>query len=285
MEKKRISSDLLIVLVWIIMTFIFVIIPTLSDSIVRIILGIPMALFIPGYVLTGALFPKKDDLEGVERVALSFGLSIAIVPLLGLVLNFTFGIRPIPILLILTLYSVVMVAVANYRIGNLPEGDKFSVPFGKIYKDTVDAIKMKGNVGTIPKIVLILTIVLAIGIAYYVIAIPRVGEKFTEFYILGANREADGYPTKLTVGNSSGVLVGVVNHEYSDVNYTVQIALNNDTLVSKNLLLVHNQIWEENMTFISNKNGDNMKLEFWLFKDNNLTVPYRELHLWVNSVT
>jgi len=33
------------------------------------------------------LFPGKDDLDGIERIALSFGLSIAVVPLLGLALN------------------------------------------------------------------------------------------------------------------------------------------------------------------------------------------------------
>jgi len=30
-----------------------------------------------------------EGIDGIERVALSFGLSIAIVPLIGLVLNFT----------------------------------------------------------------------------------------------------------------------------------------------------------------------------------------------------
>jgi len=32
---------------------------------------------------------SREGIDGIERVALSFGLSIAIVPLIGLVLNFT----------------------------------------------------------------------------------------------------------------------------------------------------------------------------------------------------
>ncbi len=53
----------------------------------RIILGLPFILFFPGYTLITALFPKKSDLGAIERVALSFGLSIAVVPLIGLILN------------------------------------------------------------------------------------------------------------------------------------------------------------------------------------------------------
>lgn len=62
-------------------------------------------LFIPGYILIAALFTKKDDLDTIERIALSFGLSTAVVPLLGLTLSFTFGIRLIPIFIIVCLTS------------------------------------------------------------------------------------------------------------------------------------------------------------------------------------
>jgi len=55
----------------------------------RIVLGIPFLLFLPGYVLMTALYPKKEGPDAIERVALSFGLSIALVPLIGLILNYT----------------------------------------------------------------------------------------------------------------------------------------------------------------------------------------------------
>jgi uncharacterized membrane protein len=59
-------------------------------------------LFLPGYALIATLFPRKGDLDGIERIALSFGLSIAITPLLGLGLNYTpFGIRLTPILIVI----------------------------------------------------------------------------------------------------------------------------------------------------------------------------------------
>ncbi len=39
------------------------------------------------------------------------------------------------------------------------------------------------------------------------------------------------------------------------------------------------------MIFVPYKKGTDLKLEFLLFKDDNLTAPYRELHLWVNATS
>ena len=115
MEKpKKLPLDLLIALIWSLLSFIFIMIPFLSETFIRTILGIPMVIFIPGYVLIAALFPKKDDLLAIERIALSFGFSIAVVPLIGLLLNFTFGIKLIPILLALSLYNIVLILAAAY---------------------------------------------------------------------------------------------------------------------------------------------------------------------------
>ena len=70
----------------------------------RIALGLAFGLFFPGYTLIAALFPKKDSLNGIERLALSFGLSIVVVPLIGLILNYTpWGISLYPILVSLPL--------------------------------------------------------------------------------------------------------------------------------------------------------------------------------------
>jgi uncharacterized membrane protein len=283
-KNIEIPSDMLIILIWIISAFIFIIIPELSDTIIRTILGIPMVIFIPGYVLIAALFPKKNDLDTIERIALSFGLSIAIVPLIGLGLNYTpFGIRLIPILISLCIYAIILIYVAIYRRRKLPEDDQFSVPFHNIYDIVGKEINVQNRTDKILTIVLLFTMIFAIGMIYYVITVPKIGEKFTEFYILGPSGKADNYSTALKLGSSVTLLTGVVNHEYSPVNYTIQITLNNDTLSSQKLILSNNETWEKNITFMPDKKGNDMKLEFFLYKENNFTIPYRELHLWVNT--
>lgn len=142
---------------------------------------------------------------------------------------------------------------------------------------------MKNKIDNILTIILIFTIVLAIGALIYVITVPKIGEKFTEFYILNSTTgKADNYPNKLKINDSTTLLIGIVNHEYSIVNYTIQIDLDKNILISEKLKLNNNETWEKNMTFIPNKNGTDMKLQFLLYKENNFTDPYRDLHLWVN---
>ena len=92
----------------------------------RIVVGLAFVLFFPGYALIAALFPKKDDLDGVERLALSFGLSIAVVPLIGLGLNYTpWGIRLYPILISLLTFIIIMAIVAWYRRRRLLPQNRF----------------------------------------------------------------------------------------------------------------------------------------------------------------
>lgn len=65
----------------------------------RVALGLPFLLFLPGYTLVATLFPRRQGIDVLERIALSFGMSIAIVSLIGLILNFSnWGIRLEPVL-------------------------------------------------------------------------------------------------------------------------------------------------------------------------------------------
>ena len=99
--------------------------PFLPIQAVRIILGLPLILWFPGYTLIAALFPKKSNLDPIERGVLSFGLSIAVVPLIGPVLNTTpWGIRPHSFLLSLTFFIVALPVITWYGRCRLPANEK-----------------------------------------------------------------------------------------------------------------------------------------------------------------
>lgn len=61
-------------------------------ELIKIILGVIVILFLPGYIWSYVFF-KKEELDVLERVAVSTGLSIAIVPLLIFFLNQLFGMK------------------------------------------------------------------------------------------------------------------------------------------------------------------------------------------------
>lgn len=288
-ELNDISSDIKVVVGLVVLTCAFILLPPLSDSAMRTVLGLPMVLFLPGYALIAALFPKKDDLDGIERVALSFGLSIAVVPLIGLGLNYTpWGIRLIPILFSLSFFTVSMCAVAVIRRRTIHEGEEFSVPFMSTYLSAREELTKKpdNQLDRILSIILVLSILASVVTLAYVVVTPKEGEKFTEFYILGMDGMADGYPTNFTLGQSGNVVVGVVNHEYDVKNYSIGLFLNNgsSSVVFDHLsvMLDHNETWEQELMFTPESVGEDMKLQFLLYMNENTTVPYRDLHLWID---
>jgi len=131
LNTHKIPQDLALVILLTLLCIPFVLIAPLNATPVRIIFGLPLVLFLPGYSLIAALFPRKDDLDGIERVALSFGLSIAVVPLLGLALNYTpFGIRLSPVLTVLSLFTISLAIGAYIRRSRITEKDRFVIVMG-----------------------------------------------------------------------------------------------------------------------------------------------------------
>lgn len=82
---------------------------------VRHVLASIFVLGLPGYALIKTLFPTKE-LDQIERIALSIGLSLAIVPMIGLLLNYTpWGIRLAPVTLILSALTITLATAAVIR--------------------------------------------------------------------------------------------------------------------------------------------------------------------------
>jgi hypothetical protein len=82
----------------------------------RYILGSIFILFLPGYVLIESIFPKPDELNGIERLSLSIALSIGIVALEGFILNYTpWGIRLEPVLVALISTTLIFSIISIFR--------------------------------------------------------------------------------------------------------------------------------------------------------------------------
>lgn len=123
----NISVDLVATLLATFVALIVIFFPYVNDTVFRSILSSLIVIFTPGYALTAALFPRKADLSNVERVALAFGLSIAILALLAAPLSYFGPITLISIVGILTLFVTTCSIIGFLRRTRLSLGARFSV--------------------------------------------------------------------------------------------------------------------------------------------------------------
>lgn len=115
----------------------------------------------------------------------------------------------------------------------------------------------------------------------------------TEFYILGSEGTAENYPTEYILGENGTLIVGIVNHEQKPVNYTMEVMLEETPLPLpadwKNVYLENNETLEKVVTITPPFEGTDMRLAFLLYNEDekntfedNISVPYRNLNLWIN---
>jgi uncharacterized membrane protein len=274
----RFLDDL--IAIWLAAIVLLVAILLTPNSPVRVVLGLPFVLFFPGYVLIAALYPRGNDLDGIERVALSLGLSLAVVPLIGLVLNYTpWGIRLTPILVSLALFIAVCSAAAVRQRMRHSAAERFAGDIRPVLQAArslpwVSLALASGVIG----------VLLFAGFRFGVLGGSRVGEPFTEFYVLGPSGKAEGYPRRLMVGEPGSVIVGVINHEGHTAHYRMEVQAGADRLVSQeSLVLADGEKREDRVDIVLRRPARQVKVEFVLFMEG-AAVPYRRVHLWVDAL-
>jgi uncharacterized membrane protein len=299
-EIRERPDDLLICIVLALLLIALVIF--FPDSLARKILGLIFVLFLPGYAATAALFPENDQIDGIERVALTFGLSIAIVPLIGLALNFTpWGIRLDPILASVSGFIVFASLVGWYRRNRLPVDERFAIVVDA--KLDFAGMPMVDKALTVGIAAMLIASVVVLG---WAIATPRTGEKFTQLAILGPGGMATDYPRNMTVGQTKSVILTVESLEHRQLNYSIVIVLTtaDDAFFSlgegtidwaathaltprigivQNFSLEHKEYFNRTFSFNVISAGT-WKLQFLLYIEGQPIDQnaYREVHLWLN---
>jgi len=276
---KQIREHTDLVAIGIIVIALLVVVALSAPVPLRVIFGLPFLLFFPGYTLVAAVFPRVGHINGLERLALSFGLSIALTVFIGLILNYSpWGITLYPILLSLIGFVVIASVVAYLRRRRLRADERFVAAFGMKMPSWA---KLSAR-DRVLSIVLVLSVVVAIGAIGYMFAAPPAGEQFTEFYVLGPGGQAADYPTQLALGDEGEVLVGVVNHEGEETSYSLEVTTDGvrDGEV-RPIVLAHADTWEEEVSFAPQHSGESQKVEFLLYKGGE-SEPCQTLHLFVD---
>ncbi|MBN1389968.1 MAG: DUF1616 domain-containing protein [Candidatus Thermoplasmatota archaeon] len=268
LEIKKGNWDLIWIFI---LSFLFaVVILLLPDmELLRLIIGIPFLVLFPGYVLVSLLFPRKyieepeeeepvhekrkrgfrfrqkDEEEGTSsievpknktiniptRIALSIGLSLGIVPVLGYILNELyrlnstyFGLRTAPILISIYSFTMLFGLLAIIRRQRIPKEERFQVgirigPFS----DGTRSDRL------ITSVLVILIIIFSVSALYLWKYHHSEGEKYTEFFLLGPEGSISDYPKRFHVNENRILQIGITNNEFKDKHYTIRIFLDQDT--------------------------------------------------------
>jgi len=269
-------------LVAILISMALVIFAIVGEGPVRIALGLIFVLFLPGYTLVAALFPKRESLGAIERTALSFGLSIAVVPLIGLIMNYTpWGISLYPILISLLVFIVVAAGVAWFRRRRLPPEQRFEPCFRL---GLLQFWRFPNRWDRVLSGVLVVAILAVIGMLVFVALSPTVEEKFTEFYILDSEGKTENYPDVVISGEETQVTIGIVNREQEVTDYIIRIYIEGQKVGEVGTItLAHEEKWEQLVSFAPTGVGEDQEVEFMLYMGGS-DEAYQVLHLWIDVV-
>ena len=248
----------------------------LPETILRVVLGIPFVLFFPGYTLCSALYPDNEGLEGMDRLALSIGLSLSVIPLIALGLNYTpWGIRLVPVITSLLLFTVSMSAITQHRRNQIPYEKRWTprLPVSLPKWSETSRADRYMTLG------LLIFTVAASAVTYHYAVSQGPRYRFTEFYVTGPGGKFGDYPKDMKIGENGTVILGIINREHEPLNYEIVVELDNLTIGNLNVWLEHEERWNSSYVFTPEKNGDH-KLEFILYRGD-MPEPYRELQLYI----
>lgn len=311
--SSRSAVDLFVVVAWTIVAV--VVILSGGGGGLRVALALPVVVLFPGYALLALLFPAspgdqrarrsgpdaRATLTDLERLTFSVAASLALVPLVAFTLNYTpFGIRLHPMTLAIGGLTVALAVAAflvrlsvpaerraglphDLGLGNLPayllgrrEGLGSPAPF-----------EPASETQRLLNIVFVMAIVVFVASAGYAALAPSGDEEpFTEFYLLTEQDDgqlrAENFSRQFSSGESRSIYVAIGNHEREDVQYTVVVQLEGQTIDRITTEVAAGNTKRIQTRITPQQTGDNLTLSFQLYKGQVSEEPYRQVHLQIS---
>lgn len=288
----------------------------------RTVAGLVAVLFAPGYALVAALFPYRNSSSGlfediraevtgdgsnvtvVERLLLSVGLSVCIVPLLGLAIEFTqLEIRTPVFLGAIGVTTILLTIFAAIRRQQVPDWQRFNPQLDAVLRSVSDKMSMLGAASNLTLILVVGFVVAGAGIGVAVLDAER-GEQFTEFSLLTEDPEtgelvADGYPEEIPQGESESVYLGITNNEGEQMDYTVITLLQSfdkdgqlqevETLNEDRMTLDYGDTVREQQSISPEMTGEDLRVTYLLYAGSppqneppRTDNAYRSVHIWID---
>lgn len=295
---------------------------TVFGARIQILIAIPALLFVPGYVLVAIFFPGRSDrdvenrdtgesdvprsIDLVERAALSFGMSVALIPIFAVLLGSLWGFSRPVVLTTLTITLLVGIAIAAIRRLLLPPEARYSIPVGRWGRELrLGMFQSDGLLNRIGTFVLLFAVLAAVGAVGFAVATPYQSGGSSTFYLVTENETgawtAAGYPTEFTAGEPQALAVAIENHEPTRQIYTVVITVERvqtggteaSVIESREIDRRHPTLpagatWMRHHAVAPELVGENLRLHYYLYKGGSgpanpdSSSAYRDVYLWIN---
>jgi uncharacterized membrane protein len=223
---------------------------------IRILLGMPLLLFLPGYAFIAVLYPDAPDreypsfdeeatyrgrqvlpgggLEGVERFALSVIASTAIVPAVTLVASASpWGIAIQTVLAGTALLTVLLSLVAIAQRYRCPPENRFTPSIlgsTLLFSTKKDSYGRSAPSPALYNGIFLVALIVLLATAGFAVANPPADDYdgYSEFYL--DTDEIDGdtdvlYDDSLSAGESHSLTAYITNAEHQEMSYTTVVAL------------------------------------------------------------
>ncbi len=286
---------------------------------IRAVFGFPLLLFFPGYAILTVLFPGQPrrsryntfdplsrSISGVERVALSFGISLALIPPIALVFwtvnDQGFGVRAI--LWVFTAIITLGMIYGTYRRFRLPMRDRYRIPVSHWMSELRTNGFSGGVIGTLLRIGLAISVILAVGTLGYAVLVPNQSASYTNTSLLTRGPTGDltaaNYSNAMAE-NGGNLILSIENNEKESVSYTVVVKIqrvetngqqtsvnSSDELKRLQTTVVDGETDYLSHTVSPSMNGENLRLQYLIYKGDPPAVTtasnaYQTLFIWVDN--
>lgn len=276
-------------------------------------LALPLLFVLPGYVTMEMAYARRDGdrrparptdrpaIRMLERLALSLGLSLAVLPVLALLAYFSpWSLTDGTLLTVVSAYVIAMAtAAAVVRLRHSADSKRRATGWGLDVPSPSDL--------SVPQLLingaLAVSVVLATATLGMGLIAPSREAGTTDLHLLtesGDRFVAEEYPDTLEAGETAQLTVGVTNDEREPVEYTVVAELQRVQIEGQSVNVVDNsgvgrvsfgltqgETWRRQLAFNGSLTDRNLRLAVYLYRGDapgspSMETAYRSTYLWLD---
>lgn len=339
-RRSLVPADLALVVAFVAVALAVLLVWNPASAPIRGLVGLPLLFLAPGYALVSVLFPRSADavarderwsrgdstrlrstvmapsrhlggsnasrhargLTDAERLALSFGASLAVLPFFGLLIATVDGFSPVTVIVTVSAFVLGCSLLAFVRRLRVAPGDRYRLDPGSRFEAVRSAVSPHRSFAlAVVNVVLAVSVLLALGTAGYALLAPQSGEAYTGVQLLTEDDSGEyvaaGYPDAIEPGESVPLTVAVENQEGTSMTYTLVVQQQHvvdGSIVDRTEVdrlqydLADGETGYGDRTITPTVEDGQVRLVFMLFPDGNVpeepttSDAYRYTHLWID---